>query len=447
MVLLNLSNNLLTGQIPPELGRLSTLLALRLENNLLTGPIPRELGNLAALEVLTLSGNSLTGEIPPEMGKLYRLNHVELRGIYYGEDGPVLNQFTGCLSEDLYRVLSNNLYGGNDPVALGLGVCTGKDIVVSAKGDPTVYNGNVFVLPVEDVLGANRPLELYRYANRFYEHFEDAFDFLIFIPNLYPFERFGQGNNPFYEPISNDVKGIGEQMFSDFRNAGSGGRLEGIIYLNNSVAGTDGRILLHELMHRWAAYITGSAEAHWSFSSANGMVGGFDIEDLVDLGNGRFSIRENFIGGGSFGHANRYSPIELYLAGLIPAQEVPDLWVAEDVEVVRDESGRWELTKEGYMSFQPGTVRTYTIQEIIAVHGERVPDASQSQKDFRAAAIMLIDEDHPAIKWQLDRLSNQVAAFDFAGTNEDDMVNFYEATDGRGTISLDGLTRFQKPSP
>ena len=441
---LDLSNNLLTGQIPPELGRLSALRVMGLKNNLLTGSIPRELGNLSALEALTLSGNSLTGEIPPEMGKLHRLNHVELSGVYYLDDGPVLNQFTGCLSEDLFRILSTErVYGGTDPLTLGLWVCTGEDIVVNGKGDPAVYNDNVFVLPVGDVLGQLRPLEL---ANRFYEHFEDAFDFLILIPNKYPFEQHGQVN-PFYRRISNDVEGIGEQVFSDSRSAGSEGRLQGIIYVHNTVAVLGRGILLHELMHRWAASITGSVGGHWSFSSANGLVGGFDIEDLVDLGNGRFSIRAGYIGGGSFGRPERYSPIELYLAGLIPAQEVPDLWVAEDVEWVLDESGQQELTDGRFMIFKAGTVRTYTIQEIIAVHGERGPDASRSQKDFGAAAIMLIDEDHPAIRWQLDKLSNEVAKFGFAGTNENEMINFYEATGGRGTFSLDDLTQFQRPSP
>ena len=134
----------------------------------------------------------------------------------------------------------------------------GRGLVVNGKGDPAVYNDNVFVLPVGDVLGQLRPLEL---ANRFYEHFEDALDFLISIPNKYPFEQHGQVN-PFYRRISNDVEGIGEQVFSDSRSAGSEGRLQGIIYVHNTVAVLGGGILLHELMHRWAASITGSVGGH-----------------------------------------------------------------------------------------------------------------------------------------------------------------------------------------
>ena len=53
-------------------------------------------------------------------------------------------------------------------------------------------------------------------------------------------------------------------------------------------------------------------------------------------------------GGGTFWSSSdprRYSPIELYVAGLIPAEEVPDLWVGEDVEFVRDQEGRVALTE------------------------------------------------------------------------------------------------------
>ena len=68
----------------------------------------------------------------------------------------------------------------------------------------------------------------------------------------------------------------------------------------------------------------------------------------------------------------------------------------------------------------------------------------RSQRDFRAAAILLIDEDHPAVKWQLDKLNGDVTLFSHAGADEMDMHNFYEATGGRATITFDGLSEFLK---
>ena len=99
--------------------------------------------------------------------------------------------------------------------------------------------------------------------------------------------------------------------------------------------------------------------------------------------------------------------------------------------------------------FRASKVRTYTIEDIIEEHGERNPDFSQAQRDFRAAAILLIDENLPATKSVLDDLSAEIASFSYAGTVESDYTynfadNFYEATGGRATITMDGLSQFWK---
>ena len=68
---LHLSDNLLDGFIPPEIGNLTKLEDLRLSNNLPNGPITLEienLSNLSKLEDLHLNYNLLNGHIPPEMG-------------------------------------------------------------------------------------------------------------------------------------------------------------------------------------------------------------------------------------------------------------------------------------------------------------------------------------------------------------------------------------------
>ncbi|TKW22984.1 hypothetical protein SEVIR_4G263500v4 [Setaria viridis] len=67
---LNFSNNLLTGTIPREIGRLVTLQVLDLSRNNLSGGIPPELSNLARLQVLILRRNRLTGPIPPALNQL-----------------------------------------------------------------------------------------------------------------------------------------------------------------------------------------------------------------------------------------------------------------------------------------------------------------------------------------------------------------------------------------
>ena len=75
---LSLSDNNLSGTLPPELGDLTQLRRLVLDNNELTGPIPSELGKLDWLTMLELSVNGLTGTIPVELAALPHLDSLLL---------------------------------------------------------------------------------------------------------------------------------------------------------------------------------------------------------------------------------------------------------------------------------------------------------------------------------------------------------------------------------
>ena len=61
----SLPENQLTGNIPPELGQLSSLTWLNLYQNQLSGEIPAELGQLENLELLEFRNNRLTGGFLP----------------------------------------------------------------------------------------------------------------------------------------------------------------------------------------------------------------------------------------------------------------------------------------------------------------------------------------------------------------------------------------------
>jgi len=95
---LNLSNNNLSDNIPPELDNLGNLLYLNLQDNQLSGSIPSELGDLSNLIDLNLYNNQLSGSIPPELSNLNNLTHLNLRN----------NQLSGIISSELGN-LSNGV--------------------------------------------------------------------------------------------------------------------------------------------------------------------------------------------------------------------------------------------------------------------------------------------------------------------------------------------------
>ena len=294
----------------------------------------------------------------------------------------------------------------------------------------------MFVLPVAENLAINlydAPLK--EYAARFYEYFNDEFDFLVFVGNVNSVQlepRTPHGG--YYSGVNNDVEGIGSAIFS--RSWGFGEKLQGIIYINTYDAIDRGegrsqvaRLLIHEFMHRWANFVIPPFphDAHLPFMS-EACVLGEDISEMIDHGDGRYSL--------DLSPRGQYCPLELYLAGFIGPEDVPDFRVAVDAEWLKDQV----FTASGF--------ETYTIDDIIAEHGPRVPDSSQAQKDFRAAVVLLVSTDYPATPLTLDNLSYDVSWFSHPGERDpksnQEQYNFYQFTGGRGTITMDSLSEFMR---
>ncbi|KAK8309702.1 hypothetical protein V6Z12_D02G141100 [Gossypium hirsutum] len=77
---LDLSENVLSGEIPSELCCLYRLQQLHLNSNQLKGSIPIEIGNLTSLKWLILYDNQLSGGIPSTIGKLKNLEMIRAGG-------------------------------------------------------------------------------------------------------------------------------------------------------------------------------------------------------------------------------------------------------------------------------------------------------------------------------------------------------------------------------
>jgi Leucine-rich repeat (LRR) protein len=93
MVFLDLSCNILTGEIPQDIGALIALKAFNLSWNQLSGEIPVSIGQLKELESLDLSNNRLSGEIPSSMSALTSLSTMNLSYNHLSGKIPTGNQF------------------------------------------------------------------------------------------------------------------------------------------------------------------------------------------------------------------------------------------------------------------------------------------------------------------------------------------------------------------
>ncbi|KAM4106581.1 hypothetical protein ACB094_04G075200 [Castanea mollissima] len=80
LVILSLSGNRLSGEIPKGIGEIGSLEELVLEANQLDGHLPENLGNLSNLKRLVLSANNFTGTIPETFGKLTNLTEFRIDG-------------------------------------------------------------------------------------------------------------------------------------------------------------------------------------------------------------------------------------------------------------------------------------------------------------------------------------------------------------------------------
>nr|XP_043612269.1 probable LRR receptor-like serine/threonine-protein kinase RFK1 isoform X2 [Erigeron canadensis] len=102
--------NYLGGTIPSELG--STLLqSISLLGNRFYGEIPGEIGNITTLTYLNLEANNLSGSIPSDLGKLINLQSLIL------SSNQLTGMLPGSLSElkNLTDLISDNNFRGSIP--------------------------------------------------------------------------------------------------------------------------------------------------------------------------------------------------------------------------------------------------------------------------------------------------------------------------------------------
>jgi hypothetical protein len=274
-----------------------------------------------------------------------------------------------------------------------------------------------------------------------YAHFSDAFDFLLVMPsgNLYDPVEFAQRENvPYFVPAKNDVQNIGLPVFDDTATFGSSGRLRGAVYHSFGSPA----IMEHELGHAWGIKYGSSlglvsdtdeggvSLSHWDEASdINGLMQEFVFADglaghLVDNGDGTYRIVPQAP------DAEAFAPLELYLMGLIPPEEVPPVHRLVDP----DYSDPNRVTAE--------QVETITIQQLMAAEGgPRIPDHTASPKTLTAALIAVSDRSFSQAEYDFFSAMAQYLASTAAPKAY--VAPLYAATGGRATLE----TRLPPPAP
>lgn len=232
-------------------------------------------------------------------------------------------------------------------------------------------------------------------ARAFYRVHPDVFDALAVYEN-FPATHVAVTS---HIPVRNDVRGIGLELEDHTAEYGSAGRLQSVLEMNRLAFLTDTNgsgILAHELGHTWLANVSFmdhgqksrelvDAGGHWCDYFDTRIPGrtvhGFPAHSFMfgtmwtEPRPGEFLDGISTPGG--------YSPLDLYLMGLLSADSVPDMFY------IASRPGQQPECRDRTMGRTTGTRRVVTIRDIIAAEGPRQPDLAHSPKAFRVGFVLL----------------------------------------------------------
>jgi len=283
--------------------------------------------------------------------------------------------------------------------------------------------------PVSDVYCGKSNFEGYK---KFYSVMPDAFDFAVLMPGMQIFRPAGLGENvPYHVTVSNTVENIGASLFDNTAAFGSAGRLRSAIY--NSFGSID--VLDHEIGHSWMAGVGQNLglmhetnptieKGHWNeMTDIQGQMGSYFFDGSGAVGHFAYNGDETWRLVSNF-TVEPYSPLELYLMGLIPPEEVPDIHILYNPDLTDPE----HITAESY--------KTVTIEQVMAsAGGERVPSYIDSQKEFNIALIITQDLPYNDAAYAFfSLLAHRISSVE-GPTRYSSYAPFYWAAGGRGTIN------------
>ena len=283
---------------------------------------------------------------------------------------------------------------------------------------------------IAERFAARRDLDHLAIAQAFFREFADDYDHLIVFLD---FSQALGGAFAFETTVKNDIRGLGIGVFDASAAAGSRGRQRSFVQMgalsrypddpNRDFLGTNNTldILGQEAGHRWLSFfgfidengqpskvLLGRDDSHWSFchnSMASDMEGNLFRED----GGDRFTAVEA---------TERYSPLDQYAMGLIPAADVPPFYY---VDGCPDRAAAPEVGAR----IQGRRVEV-TIDQIIAAEGSREPAANKSPHTFNMAFVLVAEAGKFPSEASIAKVERIRAAWE---------PYFAQATEGNGAVS------------
>lgn len=280
--------------------------------------------------------------------------------------------------------------------------------------------------PVASVTCGKSNFAAYR---KLYSVLPDVFDFALLTPGMQILRPDGFSENvPYDVLVSNSVQYIGLPIMDNTAQFGSAGRLKSVIYHSfGSMA-----IFDHEVAHTWGVGIGSSlglikegtaTQGHWhEMSDIGGQLGAYHFDGglvghFADNGDGTWRLIPNT-------EIEPYAPLELYIMGLIPPEEVPPIHFLESPNL----SDPKRITA--------ASVHTIAIDDIIAAEGgRRVPAYPDTQTAFDLAFIVTQDGPYNEAAYAYFSLISHDLMSKGPPRPHSSLAPFHWATGGRATLN------------
>jgi hypothetical protein len=207
-------------------------------------------------------------------------------------------------------------------------------------------------------------------------------------------------------------------------------------------------------LHKWANFIlnaNGPTTSIWTTDSEQPAIhwkGTTDLNGpLAESAYVSGSVHE--LGANRFEALWRYSlftynPLELYLMGLSPAADVPDIHLFGGVTEISRTPVDGSKT-DSRIEFEAESLKTIPIADILKYQGPRIPAYPNAQNHFRALMVAVTEAPPTEDQWAV--LLDEVEQFSRTDGMVKDPVafgNFYENTGHRATFQFNALHRALK---